>query len=427
MTAVLVCVSVSHRTANFAVLERLSAHSPGPTAFLADEAVRGAVVVATCNRYEAYLDVTDDSDEGVAAAISGVVERLARAAGLPPTELSPRTRVMTSSRVAAHLFAVASGLESVVVGENEIAGQVRRALTHAHASGAATPALERLFQAASTTSRGVRSSTHINAAGRSMVRLALDLAESRVPDWRAAHVLLVGTGAYAGTTLAALRDRGVHTVHVFSPSGREQQFATREGVRPVPRSAWHPALAQADLVLTSTTVRVLDAATLAVARAQTDRRQLIVDLGLPSNVDKDVTRLPGVELLDLETISRHAPVHELNASAQARDLVVEAAREFQAQAAEAGATPAIVAYRAHVDALLDAELARSRARGEHSDEVERALRHFAGALVHGPMTRARELARSGEVDRVADALSALHGIDIRVAQAPGDGCDAQTA
>jgi glutamyl-tRNA reductase len=412
MAGVLVCVSANHRTASFAVLERLSAAHPDPTAHLADVGVRGAVVVATCNRHESYLDVDAESEAEVEAAVETALARLAGPAGLTTDDLRAKARVMTSSRVAAHLFAVASGLDSVVVGEDEIAGQVRRALSDAREAGVTTGALERLFQMASTTSRGVKNTTGINAAGRSMVRLALDLAESRIPEWTGARVLIVGTGAYARTTLAALRERGVGTVDVSSPSGREQTFASREGVRPVGAAELPAALGRADLVITSTNVHALDAGRLAPARGTDARRLLVIDLGLPSNVAKDVTTVPGVELLDLETISRHAPVAELNASAQAHDLVAAATREYESRTAAETAGPAIVAYRGHIEDLLEAEIARSRERGEHTEDVERALRHFAGVLVHSPTARARDLAAQGRLPELTDALGTLYGLHV---------------
>src|SRR5699024_84878 len=116
--------------------------------------------------------------------------------------------------------------------------------------------------------------------------------------WGWANVLLIGTGAYAGTTWAALRERGVDQIGVASPSGREQVFAQRDGVTPVSASVRPVALAQADLVITSTRVRTLDVAELRRARAGVDRPLLVIDLGLPANVDKQVDTLPRVELLD---------------------------------------------------------------------------------------------------------------------------------
>jgi glutamyl-tRNA reductase len=139
-------------------------------------------------------------------------------------------------------------------------------------------------------------------------------------------------------------------------------------------------------------------------------RRLVVDLGLPRNVDPAAAGLSGVELLDLETISIHAPLEELHAADDARSIVDEAAAEYRAQTAEQAVTPALVALRKHVFDVLDAEIERARRRGDSSDRTEAALRHLAGVLLHTPSVRARELAREGEAQVFIDAAEALFGI-----------------
>lgn len=118
----------------------------------------------------------------------------------------------------------------------------------------------------------------------------------------------------------------------------------------------------------------------------------------------------GAELLDLETISLHAPLDELNAESDARALVDQAAAEYRAGKAEAEVTPAVVALRSHLFDLLDAEIERSRARGEQATETERALRHLVGVILHSPSVRARELARDGRADEVFAAVETLFGL-----------------
>ena len=212
--SVLLCVSASHKTASFELLERLSVPSTPVAPLIAahDECVQGAVVVATCNRFEAYVDMDEPVTAAVALGIDATLGAIEAATGVPASELEGSYTVLGGDDVAEHLFSVASGLESVVVGEGEIAGQVRRSLEQARREGTTTPELERLFQRASQTSRRVKNETGIGGEGRSLVRLALDLAESRVSDWAQTRVLLVGTGRFAGASLAALRDRGVTDV-----------------------------------------------------------------------------------------------------------------------------------------------------------------------------------------------------------------------
>jgi glutamyl-tRNA reductase len=410
---VLSCVTADFRSAGFDLLERLTVVPAEAVArFARDrEDLAGAVLLATCNRFEVYLDVPDaDRRQPVIGALAEVV---AATSGVPADVLTATLTEQDGEAVAGHLFAVSSGLESLVVGEGEVAGQVSRALETARAAGSTTPDLERLFQRAARTSSTVQNRTGLGSAGRSIVRLALDLVESRVPDWSRLDVLLIGTGRYAGATLAALRDRGVREVAVYSPSGRAARFATREGVVAVPDEAIAERVAGADLVIACTvaTAPVLDAERLTRARRHPHpEHQLVLDLGLPRNIAADVATVPGVELLDLETISLHAPLPELQATTAAQEMVDEAVSEYRAAQRATTVTPAIVAYRSHVFELVERELDRLRRRGEATEATERALRHLASVLVHTPSTRARQLAAAGESDRFVDALETMFGI-----------------
>lgn len=392
----LLCLTSNHQNASFDVLEKLSIGAPAAATELVarDSTVAGAVVLATCNRFEAYLDVTASTAD---AAVSTMLDALSTGSGVAPDSLRSSITVLEGDAVANHLFAVTSGLESVVVGEDEISGQVRRALEHARTEGVTTSDLEKLFQKAAHTSKFVRNTTELGGAGRSLVRLALEMASSRITDWSQARVLLVGTGQYAATTLAALRDRGATDIRVFSPSGRASRFATKYGVRAELSLA--PAVGVSDVVITCT-------ASLAVLPADipNDDRRLVIDLGLPRNVDPAVASMPGVELLDLELIGKHAPIEALTATADARALVGSAAAAFTTAAS---VEPAIVAFRKHIFDLLDAELERSKAM----PETEAALRHLAGVFLHGPSVRARELASNGQSAQFAAGLEALFGIE----------------
>jgi glutamyl-tRNA reductase len=412
---VLICLTASHRNASFDLLEKLSIGAPSAASTLVDanDFVGGAVVLATCNRFEAYVDVEEPLTAAASVAVEATISTMSEASGVEPDEMRENVRVITGDEVVEHLFAVSSGLESVVIGEDEISGQVRRALEAARTRGTTSRDLERLFQKASQTSRGVKNRTNVGGAGRSLVRLALELATSRVTDWSQARVLIVGTGQYAATTVAALRDRGADDLAVFSSSGRASWFGLKHDLRPFDDLA--EAISWSDVLITctSTTEPVV------VPDVVDASRRLVIDLGLPRNVDPLVARVPGVELLDLETISLHAPLAELTAADDARALVSSAAAEFHAVAAEQSLTPAVVALRRHVFDLLDAEIERARSRGDSSDRTESALRHLAGVLLHTPSVRARELAREGRGEEFRDGLEALFGLtDTRAAAEP---------
>jgi glutamyl-tRNA reductase len=226
-------------------------------------------------------------------------------------------------------------------------------------------------------------------------------ARSRIADWSAARVVVVGTGRYAARTVEAVRARGAHDLRVFSPSGRASAFAAKHGLAPVEDFA--AAAAEADVVITCTADAVVHADAFTPGH-----RVLVIDLGLPRNVDPEVGRVEAVELLDLETIRLHAPLEEFSAHSDARAIVGDAATEF---AADRAAGPAITALRTDVLGIVEAEIARARARGA-GDETEAALRHLAGVLLHRPSVRIRELAVDGRLDEVHAALETLHGLTI---------------
>jgi len=398
---VLLCVTASHKTASFDLLERLSRRPETVAPTLVEAGAQGAVVLATCNRFEAYVE-TDELDT------DAVMEVVAQATGVPSADLDGSYRVVEDRRVAEHLFAVASGLESVVSGEGEIAGQVRRALTGAREQGTTSPALERLFQRASQAQRKVKNVTALQRAGRSLVRLSLELADSRIADWAAERVLLVGTGAYAAVTLATLRERGAVDISVYSPSGRAELFAKKHGIRAVAASEYAAVAQQSSLLITCTTATE---PVLGPAQLQSrEGRQLVIDLGMPRNVDPAVGQLEGVALLDLETIRLHAPLEELQATEAARAVVREAAEHFHVAGARETVTPAVVALRTHIFELLEAEIDRARRRGDEDGRVEQAMRHLAGVLLHTPTTRAHELAADGRGHEFVAALETLYGL-----------------
>lgn len=410
----LLCFTASHRTADFELLERLERHAGDVDAALRErtDAIAGSVVLATCNRFEAYLDVTDDHR---ADAADLVLSAVSAATGVPSDELQASTALVSQDAVADHLFSVASGLESLVIGEGEIAGQVRRALERARAHRSSTRELERLFQNASRVSRAVKNGSNVGSAGRSIVRLALELAESRIADWASASILIVGTGNYAAASLKALRDRGAEDVRVWSRTGRATTFAAKHGIEAVERDGLEQAIATSELVLTCSVAPtvLLDRDLVERAAHHDDSvvHRLIVDLGLPRNVDREVAWVTGTELLDLETIGLHAPLEDFNATQHARTIVDEAAAEFTAKGDERGAEPALVALREHVFGVLEAEIARAKRRGDSSEQTEAALRHLVGVLLHTPSSRARELARDGAAEDFIAGVNAVFGLD----------------
>jgi glutamyl-tRNA reductase len=418
---VLLSLIASHSDVDLETIARLSVGSSDVAASVrADgEAVTGAVVLATCNRYEIYCEAASEQD--VEAARAAVVESISRHSGLPESTVSRAFATETGEEVARHLFAVGAGLDSAVVGEREIAGQVRRALIAAQGNGTASGGLVRLFQAASRTARDVGAQTALGSQGRSIVSVALELAADVSDDraWSARKVVLFGTGAYAGATMALLKDRGCTDIFVYSSSGRAESFvATRTGTA-LTDDTLSAAMAQADLVIgcSGGDTRV-EADDVRLVRAGSGKPLVIIDLALTHDFDPGVASLDGVELITLESVRLAAPEEQAESLRQAAGLVADAARSFAGQQSARAMDAAIVALRSHTMQVLDAEL--EKVRTQHgctaaAEEVEFALRRMVRQLLHIPTVRARELAGEGRQDEYVAALEALYGLSIEPA------------
>ncbi len=376
----------------------------------------GAVVLATCNRYEIYGEAPHPDD--VEAARAALVAQISEASGLSEPLVSRSFSTRTGPEVTQHLFAVSAGLDSAVVGEREIAGQVRRALITAQHEGTASAGLVRLFQAASKTAKDVGAQTALGSRGLSIVSVALDLATdlSENPDWSTKKVVVFGTGAYAGATMALLRERGCTDISVFSSSGRAEGFVATRGGTALDEDSLNPAVAAADVMIgcSGSDTRV-EADELAQVRAHSPQPLIAIDLALTHDFDPAVGELDGVELLTLESVRLAAPQEQAESLAQASSIVNGAATAFEQEREVRSVDSAIVALRRHTMNVLDAEMEKVRARHgctAAAEEVEFALRRMVKQLLHVPTVRARELAANGQQDEYVAALEALYGITV---------------
>ena len=417
----------THADIDLETVAQLSNGSSGIAASALTEspAVAGAVVLATCNRYEIYGEAPNPND--VEAARAALVSRISEASGLAEPLVSRSFSTRTGPEVTQHLFAVSAGLDSAVVGEREIAGQVRRALITAQHDGTASAGLVRLFQAASKTAKDVGAQTALGSRGLSIVSVALDLATdlSENPDWSTKKVVLFGTGAYAGATMALLRERGCTDISVFSSSGRAEGFVASRGGVALDVESLRPAVAAADVMIgcSGSDTRV-EADELAQVRAGSPQPLIAIDLALTHDFDPAVGELDGVDLLTLESVRLAAPQEQAESLAQASGIVKDAARSFEQEREARSVDSAIVALRRHTMNVLDAEMEKVRARHgctAAAEEVEFALRRMVKQLLHVPTVRARELAANGQQDDYVAALEALYGITVEqpVAAQPG--------
>ncbi len=389
-------------------------------------AVAGAIVLATCNRFEIYAEAPHADD--IASARAAFIARISSASNLSDTMVARAFGTRIGPEVSQHLFAVSSGLDSAVVGEREIAGQVRRSLITAQHEGTASAALVRLFQAASKTAKDVGAQTALGSRGLSIVSVALDLATdlSENPDWSTKKTVIFGTGAYAGATMSLLRERGCTDVSVFSSSGRAAGFVATRGGTALDDGSLPAAVAAADVLIgcSGSDTRV-EAAELAQVRARSQQPLIAIDLALTHDFDPAVGELDGVELLTLESVRLAAPQEQAESLTQASSIVAGAAIAFEQERETRSVDSAIVALRRHTMNVLDAEMEKVRARHgctAAAEEVEFALRRMVKQLLHVPTVRARELASNGQQEDYVAGLEALYGITVDQPAAPAAAC-----
>jgi glutamyl-tRNA reductase len=420
----LLSLVASHHNRDLNTLEQLSVGAERLGSAVIGSAVTGAVVLPTCNRFEVYLDVADP-----VAARAEVVAALSSMTSLEVDAIDASLMAYEGDDAVEHLMSVSSGLESMVVGEREISGQVRRAHIDAREAGHLSPALDRLFQSALRTSRVVASSTGLGTSGRSVMSVAFDLADPTVA-WRGASALVVGTGALAETGIGVLRGRGARVSGVYSPSARADEFAARHGLQVVSADSLIAALEEADVVLACSGGESIVLTPSHVAEAMSSRTHslTLIDLALHRDVADGVELLRDVHVVRLEDVKSHAPEESMAALESARAIVAHAVARFSTGESGRSVDPAIIALREHVFGLLEREVARVRpVAGADASEyaeaaaTEAALRHFAKALLHTPTVRAKELAESGQTAEYLSALSTLYGLDVAV---PDDACPA---
>ena len=503
-------LSADHRLPGLDVVARLGAAAPGlgPDLLAAVPALRGVIVLSTCNRLALLLDADSWADTGCPAALhslpgsaahvsdshtpathgsaacaspadaapSGLAETvsafLAERAGLEPGSL----HLSHLSGPAAHreMLAIAAGLRSMVVGEAQIAGQVRRAADTAASEGTLSPELVRVIERASATARRVAHETELSGQGRSVVAVGVDQAAGHLPPLEDCRALIVGTGSYAGATVADLRARGLTDIAVYSASNRAEAFAAGHGLHAVPTGALSQAMSRADLVVTcrGTGGPILTADVVAPVAAEragsaggAGRPLVILDLALTRDVDEAVGALPGVVHLDLARVRDAVPDAEAQQVTAARAIVEAEAADFERTLAGRAMDPLITALRAQVGRVVAEEAARLRpqparrlalavpavdgragtgvsgvnsadaaagacphhhlaaepgfeASGEIDGEpmvplaqAERALRHLAARLLHQPTVMARRAGQEGREEAYRQALELVWGLE----------------
>jgi glutamyl-tRNA reductase len=357
--------------------------------------VEGLVTLATCNRLEFIIDSPKVPEAHLRL-------RLAR-----ELDAQPEWAVYEGEEALTHLFRVASGLESMVVGEREITGQLRRALKAAQKTDDASGILTSVINAALHTSRRVSAETRLQKSGRSVVSVGLDM--TGITDWEEQRVLLVGTGSYAGAVVSALRQRGAGAILVHSTSGRAAGFAARHSIAPA--TDLNSALEKATLVLTC---RGSATPVVTTAHLRDTAPTVLLDLSLQPDVDPAVAALPGITLLDLAAIQAAISPTWAADSAHAERIVAEGVSDISGRLASRAADPAVASLRATMLRIVDEEVARlPQGRALTVEDCALALRRLTTKLLHTPSTRARDAAAEGRIADYLAAMEELYGIETR--------------
>ncbi len=427
---------MNHRSAAVEVRERFAVGDPAPALakLVAGAEVEEAVLVSTCNRVE-VVALVRDLDAGRLRLRSFFRRELAGETPLPGDVVLEDALYEYSGSVAMqHVLRVASSLDSMVVGEPQILGQLKEAWRTALAGGACGPILSRLFERAFSTAKRVRSETAIGERPVSVARVAVDLARQIFEDLADKSALLVGAGEMIELALEALRAQGLSGVRVANRTRRHaEELAARFGASAHGLDELPGLLARSDVVLTCIggEAPLLRRAVFEEAlRTRRGRPLFAIDLAVPRNVDPEVNRLENVYLYDLDDL---VAVAEANVEQRRREqlraeaIVLEEQQRFDAWLAALQAVPTIRDLRARAESLRAAELERAASRlgldAAQREAVEQLTRAIVNKILHAPVSRLREAADRDEALAHLEAARALFGLDDTPAGDDGDADD----
>lgn len=412
----ILALGVSHRRATVELLERLAfTDDDVAKAFRRaadDPAIEGAVILSTCNRVEAYASVPSYH-----AGFQALKQLICESRGIGPDEIAEPLYSHYELEAAQHAFAVASGLDSMVLGEPQILTQVREALKRAQAEDAAGAALTGLFHAAARTGRRVRTETSVGAAPDAFVSAGADLAEETLGSLEGRHAVVVGAGQMSALAVKHLRRRGVGTVRILNRSPeRARALAERTSAEHGELAQLPLALAEADLLVSATGAAglLVDASTL---EGRT-RPLFVLDLAVPRDVEPSARELANVTVVDIEGLKASLVVRAAETAAdieRAHEIVAEEVHRFTLRRRSERLAPLILALRRRGDDVVAAELERFRSElasltPDEREAVESLARGIVAKLLHEPIVRLKELSAPGTRDAHARLLADLFGI-----------------
>ncbi len=418
----LLTLGVSHKTAPLELRERLALTEGRAVGVLSEltssEQVREAAAISTCNRTELYLVVSDPVEaESVALGV------LSRQADIRPTELLGHLYSLRSAEATDHLFRVTAGLDSMIVGEAEIQGQVKRAYELALVEGATGPILNRLFRGALTAGGRAREETGVSEKGLSISSVAVELAQRTLGDLGRRRVLVIGAGETSELVARALVARGVVTVFIANRHyDRAIGLAQRFGGEAVRFDELPAQLEAADIVVSATNSphHILERDDLEQVMAVRDGRPLLlVDIAVPRDVEPSCREVAGVSLHDVDDVQqiveRNASGREAEAK-RAETILAAEQRRFERWLASLEVVPTIASLRERADEIVRRVLAENESRWEGLTEADRErleqmARAIAGRLLHEPTLRMKRSAGSEEAYLHVNALRVLFGLE----------------
>ncbi len=422
----LLALGVSHKTAPLELRERLSLTEGRAVGALAEltaaAGIHEAAAISTCNRTELYLIVSDSVD-----AESTALGVLTRQAEIRPTELLGHLYSLRGSEASRHLMRVTAGLDSMILGEAEIQGQVKRAYELAMVEGGTGPILNRLFRGALSAGGRAREETGISETGVSVPSVAVELARRALGDLSQRRVLMVGAGETAELVARALTAHGVETVfvanrHYDRAIGLAQRFAgTAVRFEELPTQ-----LADAEIVVSATNSphHIVERDGLTQVMAEREGRPLLaIDLAVPRDVEPDCREIPGVTVFDIDDVQQIVERNASGREAESRraELIIEAELDrFERWLAALEVVPTISALRERGDEVVRRVLAENESRWEDLSEadrerVEAMAKAVASRLLHEPTVRMRRSAGDEDAYAHVSALRELFGLDVETA------------
>jgi glutamyl-tRNA reductase len=416
-------VGINHKTAPVEVRERLAfpASSLGAAlrALTHRDGLTEAAILSTCNRAEIYT-VAVEPERGVAETC----RFLSEFHDVCDADFKPHLYQFHNGDAARHLFSVACGLDSLVLGESQILGQVREAFTIAQQNGAARLLLDELFRRSLNVGKRARTETDIGKGALSVSSAAVELAKQMFGHLRGRSVLILGAGKMGELTARHLVDNGVATVWVANRTpSRAVQMAEKFGGTAVPYEQFLDQMVKADIVISSTSAPtfILNAENLApVMRRRRGWPLFLIDIAVPRDVDPDVRRLDNVFMFDIDDLEHVVAENRAERGKEVRkvEVMIEAeARDFLHWLNSLGTKPLITALRQHTEELQQAEMEKWLRKMPHlsdrdRDLIQAMMRGFANKMLHDPLTHIREFASQSDGYLHLETVRRLYNLDV---------------